>query len=96
MLQIIQGQMMYWLVSMPLHRSITPQSPGNVHHLNFIAMHFLKQNNTYSFALTDEDGEVISLNGLNLNMTLLFFKKDPIFDQIRNFLRLMVSNKLHA
>ena len=55
-----------------------------------------KQNNTYSFTLTDEDGEVISLNGLNLNMTLLFFKKDPIFDQIRNFLRLMVSNKLHA
>lgn len=50
-----------------------------------------KNNNSYSFTLTDEDGEVISLNGLNLNMTLLFFKKDPIFDQIRNFMRLIVS-----
>ncbi len=47
-------------------------------------------NNTYSFSLTDENGELINLYGLNLNMTFLLFKKDPIFDQIRNFLKLLV------
>jgi len=50
-----------------------------------------KHNNAYSFSLTDENGELIQLNGLNMNITLLFFKKDPIFDQIRNFLRMIVS-----
>jgi len=49
-----------------------------------------KNNHTYNFSLTDEDGELIQLNGLNLNMTLLFYKKDDIFNQIRNFLRVLV------
>lgn len=52
-----------------------------------------KNNNTYSFTLTDEDGELIQLNGLNLNFTLLFYKKDPIFDQIRNFMKMIVMKK---
>ena len=30
-----------------------------------------KNNNTYSFSLTDESGELIQLNGLNLNLTLM-------------------------
>ena len=47
-------------------------------------------NNTYSFSLTDENGELINLNGLNLNMTLLLYKKDDIFQQIRNFMKLIV------
>lgn len=50
-----------------------------------------KDNNVYSFCLTDESGELIELNGLNLNFTLLFYKKDPIFDQIRNFLKMIAS-----
>jgi len=85
--------------------------PGNVPHLNSIAMWrwmevdgggwrwmevdggglSSKHNNAYSFSLTDENGELIQLNGLNMNMTLLFFKQDPIIDQIRNFLRMIVS-----
>ena len=52
-----------------------------------------KNNNTYSFTLTDEDVELIQLNGLNLNFTLLFYKKDPIFDQIRNFMKMIVMKK---
>ena len=38
-----------------------------------------KNNNTYSFSLTDENSELIQLNGLNMNMTLMFYKKDKIF-----------------
>jgi len=49
-----------------------------------------QNNNTYSFNLTDEDGELIQLNGLNMNITLLLYKKEPIFDQIRNFMKLIV------
>ncbi len=36
-----------------------------------------KNNNTYSFSLTDERGELIQLNGLNMNLTLLLDKKIP-------------------
>jgi hypothetical protein len=49
-----------------------------------------QNNNTYSFTLTDENNEIVPLNGLNINMTLLFYKTDPIFDQIRNFMKLIV------
>lgn len=49
-----------------------------------------KNNSTYSFSLTDENGELIQLNGLNLNITLLFFKVDPIYDQIRSFFRMLI------
>ena len=52
-----------------------------------------QNNNTYSFTLTDENGELIQLNGLNMNITLLFYKKDPIFDQIRNFLKVLSEKK---
>lgn len=47
-------------------------------------------NSTYSFSLTNEDGELMQLNGLNLNFTLLFYKRDPIWDQIRNFMKMAV------
>jgi hypothetical protein len=51
------------------------------------------KNNTYSFTLTDEDGELIQLNGLNLNITLLFYRVDPIYDQIRNLLKVLSEKK---
>ncbi len=50
-----------------------------------------KNNNTYSFTLTDENGELIQLNGLNMNLTLLFYKKDPIFDQLRNLMKMIIE-----
>ena len=49
-----------------------------------------KNNNTYSFTLTDENNIIIPLNGLNLNFTLLFYKKDNIYDLIRNFMKMAV------
>jgi len=49
-----------------------------------------KNNNTYSFSLTDENGELIQLNGLNMNMTLLLFRVDPIYEQIRSFFRMLI------
>jgi hypothetical protein len=50
-----------------------------------------EQINTYSFSLTDENGELIQLNGLNMNITLLFFRKDPIFDQMREFMKMIIN-----
>lgn len=50
-----------------------------------------QNNNTYSFTLTDENGELIQLNGLNMNLTLLLYRKDAIFDQLRNFMKLAVT-----
>ncbi len=50
-------------------------------------------NNTYNFSLSDENNESIPLNGLNMNITLLFYKKDPIFDQIRNFMKMIVMKE---
>lgn len=47
-------------------------------------------NSTYSFCLKDEDGRIVQLNGLNMNITLLFYKKDDIFERLRNFLKLTV------
>ena len=47
-------------------------------------------NNTYNFTLTDEDGELIQLNGLNMNITLLLYKKDDIFDKMRDFIKFAV------
>jgi hypothetical protein len=52
-----------------------------------------KNNNTYSFTLTDENDELIQLNGLNLNITLLVYKKDNIFDQLRNFMKMALLKK---
>lgn len=49
-----------------------------------------QNNHTYNFSLTDENGELIQLNGLNMNITLLLFKKDDIFDKIRAFLKMLV------
>ncbi len=39
---------------------------------------------------SDENNEIIPLNGLNMNITLLLYKKDPIYDQIRNFMKMIV------
>ncbi len=46
--------------------------------------------NTCRFSLTDEQNEPLNLNGLNLNFTLLFYKKDDIFEKIKAFLKMAV------
>jgi len=50
-----------------------------------------KNNNTYSFTITDENNVVLDTNGLNVNITLLFYKKDPIFQQLRDFMKLALT-----
>lgn len=52
-----------------------------------------QQQNTVSFTLSDENFETISLNGLNLNMSLLFYKKDDIFEKIKAFMKMAVIKK---
>ncbi|HVT63452.1 MAG TPA: hypothetical protein VHD33_08210 [Legionellaceae bacterium] len=46
-----------------------------------------------SFSLTDEAGRILDLNGLNMNLTLAFYRKDNIFDVIRNFIKLLITPK---
>lgn len=46
-----------------------------------------------SFSLTDEGNRLLDLNGLNMNLTLAFYRKDNIFDIIRNFIRLLITPK---
>ena len=55
--------------------NITYQCPSPEFHSKKIAYN---NTNSYSFVLTNEDGEVMDLNGLNMNFTLLFWKKDNI------------------
>ncbi len=45
---------------------------------------------TASFSLTDESGRILDLNGLNMNLTLMLYKKDPINDIIKNYLKMKV------
>ena len=52
-----------------------------------------QQNKTASFSLTNEHGTVLDLNGLNMNLTLIFYKEDNIYDVIRNFIKIMLTPK---
>jgi len=45
------------------------------------------KNNVYRFTITNEDGRILDLNGLNVNITLCVYKKDDINQQIRNYLK---------
>ncbi len=47
--------------------------------------------NNISISLTDEDGEQINLNNLNLNLTLLFYRADPIYQNIRDFMKFVLQ-----
>jgi hypothetical protein len=44
--------------------------------------------NVYSFAITDEDNNLISLNGQNTVITILLWKKEPIFNMIRAYIQM--------
>ncbi len=52
-----------------------------------------QNNNTYSFQLTDENGNEQNLNGLNLNMTVVFFKLANIYELIQNIMRLSLPDQ---
>ena len=50
------------------------------------------KHNNYSFSLTDENNEVLNLEGLNCNFTILFYKVDPIIEQ-RSVIKLAISKE---
>jgi hypothetical protein len=52
-----------------------------------------QKNNTYSFQLTDENANVMDLNGLNMNFTLVFFQKHDLYKLIEEIMRLVLKPK---
>ena len=48
----------------------------------------IKQNSVHRFTLTDVDGNIIDLNGLDWNFTIIFYKHDSTFEMIRNYIKL--------
>ena len=51
------------------------------------------KSNIYHFDLTDEDGLKVSLNGLNMNMTLMIYKKDRTNDLIQKYIKYKTFNE---
>jgi len=47
----------------------------------------LKNNNSYRFYLTDEDDNIINLNGLNINMTLMVYKQNTLSQTVLNLIK---------
>lgn len=47
----------------------------------------------YTFSLCDETGNVINLNGLNMMITLLLYKRDNINDMIKNYIMYKIQKK---
>ncbi len=50
------------------------------------------KNSIYNFYLTDEDGVEIDLNGQNIIFTLMLFKKDPVNEVIKQFLKVSLMD----
>jgi hypothetical protein len=47
--------------------------------------------NIYSFAITNEDGVLMDLNGLNIVLTLMVYKKENINEMIKNYIKYKVQ-----
>ena len=45
---------------------------------------------TYDFSVTNEDSELLNLNKLNVNITLLSYKREDVYDKIKDFIRLSI------
>jgi hypothetical protein len=51
------------------------------------------KSNVYNFIITDEDFQKVSLNGLNVVLTLLFYRKNHIDDIVKNYMKAMLLKK---
>lgn len=51
------------------------------------------KSNIYSFSLCDEFGQIINLNGLNMMITLLLYKRDNINEMIKNYIMYKIAKK---
>jgi hypothetical protein len=49
--------------------------------------------NIYNFYLTDEDQTPIILNGLNINFTIMCYKKNNIFQLIKGYIKYRTLKK---
>lgn len=47
----------------------------------------VKGNSVYRFFLTNAYGDIVDLNGLNWNFTLMFYKENKTMDMIKNFIK---------
>jgi hypothetical protein len=50
-------------------------------------------NNVYRFYLTDENSNPINLNGQDFNVTLLMYKKNNVWDMLKESLRVLAHQK---
>lgn len=44
--------------------------------------------NTFNFTLTDEYGNLINTNGININFTIMFYKKNIIDDMLKGYIKM--------
>jgi hypothetical protein len=51
------------------------------------------KSNIYTFKLCDENGQIINLNGLNLMITLLLYKRDTTNEFIKEYIKYRISKK---
>lgn len=53
----------------------------------------LNNNNSglFHFTLTNEDNEIIDTRGININFSILIYKKNSVFEKIENFINYFVS-----
>ena len=51
------------------------------------------ENNVFRFYLTDEDSNSIDLNGQNFNVTLLMYKKNNVWEMLKESLRVLALQK---
>ena len=72
----------------PMFSSINYECFTPEHHARVLNSQY---NNVYNFAITDENGKSLDMNGLNMNFTLLFFKQDNISEVIKKYIGLIVK-----
>ena len=46
-----------------------------------------------NIAIANESGINLALNGLNMNMSLLFYRKENIMDIVKKFIQLLIAKK---
>jgi hypothetical protein len=52
-----------------------------------------KAKTTYTFYITDEDGIEVNLNGVHVNLTLVFYKKNVYYDMMKNYIKYILHKE---
>lgn len=56
------------------------------------AKYFMSKGTTFKFVVTNEDGQELQLNGLNISFTLLFYRENPVFDNINVIIDMLIKS----